>query len=79
MIKCTKCGAIFGKMVDTCFYCGATGSLEEVDNDVVVEEPKEEVKEEQKKKTKTKAKTETETKEEEVPKKKRGRKKKTEE
>ena len=32
MIKCSKCGAVFGKMVNDCFYCGGKGTLEEIDN-----------------------------------------------
>lgn len=72
MIKCSKCGAVFGKMVEDCFYCGGKGTLEEIDNG--------EVKEELVKKYEENT-TQKEVKEEEVeeePKKKRGRKKKSE-
>lgn len=69
MIKCSKCGAIFGKMVEDCFYCGGKGTLEEIDNG--------EFKEELVKKYEEKT-SQEEVKEEEAPKKKRGRKKKSE-
>ena len=72
MIKCSKCGAVFGKMVDDCFYCGGKGTLEEMDNG--------EFKEELVKKYEEQPKVEEHTEEvkEEAPKKKRGRKKKSE-
>lgn len=72
MIKCSKCGAVFGKMVEDCFYCGGKGTLEEIDNV--------EFKEELVKKYEEQPKVEERTEEvqEEVPKKKRGRKKKSE-
>lgn len=61
MIKCKKCGAVYGKVVETCFYCGAMGSIEEIEdvNEEIEEVAAKEIKEE-------------------VPKKKRGRKKKSE-
>lgn len=72
MIKCSKCGAVFGKMVEDCFYCGGKGTLEEIDNG--------EFKEELVKKYEEQPKVEEHTEEvqEEVSKKKRGRKKKSE-
>lgn len=72
MIKCSKCGAVFGKMVEDCFYCGGKGTLEEIDNG--------EFKEELVKKYEEQPKVEEHTEEvqEEAPKKKRGRKKKSE-
>lgn len=69
MVKCIKCGAVYGKQPERCFYCDAVSEFEEVDNKEYQEEQlkkyekKEEVKEE---------------KTEEAPKKK-GRKKKTKE
>ena len=71
MIKCSKCGAVFGKMVEDCFYCGGKGTLEEIDNG--------EFKEELVKKYEEQSKVEEHTEEvqEEAPKKKRGRKKKS--
>lgn len=71
MIKCSKCGAVFGKMVEDCFYCGGKGTLEEIDNG--------EFKEELVKKYEEHPKVEEHTEEvqEEAPKKKRGRKKKS--
>lgn len=71
MIKCSKCGAVFGKMVEDCFYCGGKGTLEEIDNG--------EFKEELVKKYEEQPKVEEHTEEvqEEAPKKKRGRKKKS--
>ena len=68
MIKCSKCGAVFGKMVEDCFYCGGKGTLEEIDNG--------EFKEELVKKYEEQPKVEEHTEEvqEEAPKKKRGRK-----
>ena len=71
MIKCSKCGAVFGKMMEDCFYCGGKGTLEEIDNG--------EFKEELVKKYEEQPKVEEHTEEvqEEVPKKKRGRKKKS--
>lgn len=30
LIKCNKCGAVFGKFINNCPYCGAEGSMEEV-------------------------------------------------
>lgn len=29
MVKCTKCGAIFGKEPNSCFYCNAVSFKEE--------------------------------------------------
>ena len=71
MIKCSKCGAVFGKMMEDCFYCGGKGTLEEIDNG--------EFKEELVKKYEEQPKVEEHIEEvqEEVPKKKRGRKKKS--
>lgn len=37
MVKCTKCGAIFGKEPNSCFYCNAV-SFEEVDIEAYKEE-----------------------------------------
>ena len=37
MVKCTKCGAIFGKEPNSCFYCNAV-SFEEVDTEAYKEE-----------------------------------------
>lgn len=74
MIKCSKCGAVFGKMVDDCFYCGGKGTLEEIDNG----EFKEELVKKYEEKTTQEEVKEEEVKEEEAPKKKRGRKKKSE-
>lgn len=73
MIKCSKCGAVFGKMVEDCFYCGGKGILEEIDNG----EFKEELVKKYEEKTTQEEVKEEEVKEEEVPKKKRGRKKKS--
>ena len=72
MIKCSKCGAVFGKMVEDCFYCGGKGTLEEIDNG--------EFKEELVKKYEEQPKVEEHTEEapKETPKKRRGRKKKSE-
>ena len=71
MIRCTKCGALFGKQPENCFYCGAE-SFEEVD--------KKQYKEEQVKKYEESEENTDKVEEvkEEVPKKKRGRKKKSE-
>ena len=33
MIKCTKCGALFGKLIDKCFYCGGIDTVQEVSDD----------------------------------------------
>lgn len=74
MIRCSKCGAVFGKMVEDCFYCGGKGTLEEIDNG----EFKEELVKKYEEKTTQEEVKEEEVKEEEVPKKKRGRKKKSE-
>lgn len=73
MIKCSKCGAVFGKMVEDCFYCGGKGTLEEIDNG----EFKEEFVKKYEEKT-SQEEVKEEVKEEEAPKKKRGRKKKSE-
>lgn len=64
MFKCNKCGAVFGKNVENCFYCGATTGIVEV-------EPKE-FEEEQLKKYETSQDT---IQEEEKPKKKSRKKK----
>lgn len=37
MVKCTKCGAIFGKEPNSCFYCNAV-SFEKVDIEAYKEE-----------------------------------------
>ena len=66
MIKCSKCGAVFGKMVEDCFYCGGKGTLEEIDNGEFKEELVKKYEEH------------TEEVQEEAPKKRRGRKKKSE-
>lgn len=71
MIKCSKCGAVFGKMVEDCFYCGGKGTLEEIDNG----EFKEELVKKYEEKT---SQEEVKEVQEEAPKKKRGRKKKSE-
>lgn len=72
MIKCKKCGALFGKLEDKCFYCGGEGTLEEIDNGEVKEELVQKYEEQ------PKVEEHTEEVQEEVPKKKRGRKKKSE-
>lgn len=64
MFKCNKCGAVFGKNVESCFYCGSATGIVEV-------EPKE-FEEEQLKKYETSQDT---TQEEEKPKKKSRKKK----
>lgn len=76
MIKCSKCGAVFGKMLEDCFYCGGKGTLEEIDNG----EFKEELVKKYEEQPKVEEHTEKSTEEvkEEAPKKKRGRKKKSE-
>ena len=46
MIKCGKCGAVYGKAPNVCFYCGAQGQLgqvEEIDNDKYREEMEKEM------------------------------------
>lgn len=30
MFKCKKCGALYGKKIDECFYCGAMNTLYEM-------------------------------------------------
>ena len=42
MVKCTKCGAIFGKEPNSCFYCNAV-SFEEVDTEAYKEEQAEKI------------------------------------
>ena len=67
MIKCVKCGAVYGKQPERCFYCD-TVEFEEVENKEFEEEQlKKYVKEEEKAE---------EVKEEEEKPKKKGRKKK---